>query len=435
MKKTSYSLALISAMLVACGGGSSSDDPGAGAPAPAPAPAPSPAPAPATGFSEEATWTVTLPAAGESVCYDFDAKAQAACTGIAWDLKLASGGRSASLYTNSGPSGDGSGGAFATPFDHTWAELLAWSDAFTDATGAVIPARLYFADTADSVFAGDNGIQSEVFEYGLGGGHLLYPTYKVFLITSDSSNDDTSGTAVPVYALQVTGYYGGGSGTESGHVGFQWIDRAVGAASLRDATVDASSDWVYFDLVTGTESSETGTWQIAFNRYNIKLNGGESGTGTVGGFLAKTPAGLYDGDGNPVPSAFLAFDATTTASMAAKLTAADLAEPAAAGEWVEDAIGSQLAPAYQGTYSPVAPIPLDYGWYDYHPNINAAQAAGLPVAHLLKAHPERGSLVKSGDGNSYARMRLAEITYADLNDSGSAQTWTFEFGIQPAPAN
>src|SRR5690606_15449401 len=166
-----------------------------------------PAPAPATGFSENATWTVALPAAGESVCYDFDAKAQAACTGTAWDIKLASGGQSASLYTNSGPSGEGSGGAFATPFDHAWADLLGWADAFTDASGAVIPERLYFADAAGSVFTGDNGIQSEIFEYGLGGetDHLLYPTYKVFLVTEDATSADATGATVPVYAVQVTG--------------------------------------------------------------------------------------------------------------------------------------------------------------------------------------------------------------------------------------
>ncbi|MEB2317926.1 MAG: HmuY family protein [Pseudomonadota bacterium] len=421
MKKSSYSIAILSAVLAACGGGG-----GGSSPEPEPPP-------PATGFTEEATWTVTLPAAGESICYDFDAKAEAACTGTAWDVKLASGGRSADLYTNSGPSGEGGGGAFATPFDHTWEDLLAWSDAFTDSTGAVIPARLYFADTANSVFTGDNGIQSEAFEYGLGGegDHLLYPTYKVFLVTTDSSNADAIGTAAnPVFAVQVTGYYGGAAGTESGHVSFQWVDRADSAGTVKTATVDARSDWVYFDLVTGTESSETGEWQIAFNRYNVKLNGGASatGTGAAAGFLAKVPAGFYDGDGNPVAAAIQGAD---PASMAAELTAADLAGPAMARNWVQDSIGSQLAPAYQGSY----PGALDYGWYKYYPTADAASAAGLPaVAHLLGANPEQGTLVRSGEGNSYARMRLADIVYADPNDSGSATTWTFEFGIQPASA-
>ncbi len=416
MKKTTCSLAVVSTLLVACGGGGGSSTPQE----------------PAAGFTTDATWTVALPANGESVCYDFDVPAEAACTGTAWDVQLASGGRSATLYTNSGPSGEGGGGAFATPFDHTWADLLTWSDAFTDATGAVIPAQLYFADTANSVATGDNGIQSQAFEYGLGGDddHLLYPTYKVFLVTTDSANVDPVGTPdKPVFAVQVTGYYGGAAGTESGHVSFRWVNRTEPGVLRGPVTVDARAGWVYFDLVTGTESSETGAWQVAFNRYNVKLNGGASGTGTAAGFLAKVPAGFYDGDGNPVAANIMGADPT---AMATELEAPDLAVPAAANRWVKDTVGSQLAPTYQGTY----PSPLDYGWYNYYPTAAAAEAAGLPaVAHLLKANPDRGTLVRSGEGNSYARMRLADIIYADPNDYNSAQTWTFEFGVQPAASN
>ena len=45
--------------------------------------------------------------------------------------------------------------------------------------------------------------------------------------------------------------------------------------------------------------------------------------------------------------------------------------------------------------------------------------------------PERGALVRGGEGNTYARMRLEEIRYADINSATSAQTWTFRFEIQP----
>ena len=93
-----------------------------------------------------------------------------------------------------------------------------------------------------------------------------------------------------------------------------------------------------------------------------------------------------------------------------------------------DSIGSQLSPNYTGTY----PNALNYGWYSYYPTDAAAAAVGL-TQHMLKAHPEAASLVKSGTGNSYARVRLASIAYAPATPAyAGAQTWTFDFGIQPA---
>ncbi len=408
-------------MLAACGGSSSNDSPPAQE---TPTPAPAPAPA-ASAFTKAASWTATVPAAGQAVCYDFDAAAEVAdCAGTAWDVKLASANRGTSFATNSGPNGTGQGGAFGGPFEHTWAELQTWQNATTDPTSGAIPANLYFADTAGGAFTGSNAIGSAAFEYGIGGGHLLYPSYRVFLVTTDASNADASGNSVPVYAVQLVGYYGGDGGTTSGYVTLQWIDRAQPGV-IRTATVDARSGWAYFDLGSGTTSSETGTWQLAFNRYNVKTNSGVSGSGTVGAFVGSTPAGLYDANNAPVDSAFTA---ATPESMAAQLVATQ-AEPAAAANWVRDSASSSLAPAAEGTY----PAPLDYGWYRYFSTADSAVAAGLPaVAHVMQANPDRGTLVRSGEGNSYARMRLSEIRYADPAVATSQQTWTVQFEVQPA---
>jgi hypothetical protein len=405
-------------LLAACGGGGSgSDDPDT--------------PEPTSAFTQEATWTFVLPAAGASRCYDFNAGAEVPdCSGNAWDVKLTSGGRSASLWTNSGTSGTGAGGAFGGPFDHTWAELQAWNDATIDPASGTLPATVYRADSARSVFTGSNGIQSAAFEYGVGGSgdHLLYPNFRVFLITTNHAAADATGSeATPVFALQVTGYYGGSSGTTSGYPSFRWVDRRT-PGTVNSRTLDARAGWVYFNLITGTESSETGTWHIAFNRYNVKLNGGSSGSGTVGGYLGKTPAGFYDTDGNPVAAKFQA--TTNLDDTLADLSASDIATPASANAWVRDALASALNPSYRGTY----PNPLDYGWFTYYPTAAAASSAGLPaVAHLLQAMPERGTLVRGGEGNTYARMRVVSIVYADPNDAQSAQTWTIEFDVQPAP--
>lgn len=410
--------AALAMLLAACGGGGSgSDDPDT--------------PEPTSAFTQEATWTFVLPAGGTSLCYDFNASVEVPdCSGNAWDVKLTSGGRSASLWTNSGTSGTGAGGAFGGPFDHTWVELQAWNDATIDPESGTLPATVYRADSARSVFTGSNGIQSAAFEYGVGGSndHLLYPNFRVFLITTNHAAADATGSdATPVFALQVTGYYGGANGTTSGYPSFRWADRRT-PGTVNSATVDARAGWVYFNLITGTESSETGTWHIAFNRYNVKLNGGSSGSGTVGGYLGKTPAGFYDTDGNPIAAKFQA--TTNPGDTLADLSAGDIATPASANAWVRDALASALNPSYRGTY----PNPLDYGWFTYYPTAAAASGAGLPaVAHLLQAMPERGTLVRGGEGNTYARMRVASIAYADPNNALSAQTWTIEFDVQPAP--
>ncbi|MGD9943684.1 MAG: HmuY family protein [Burkholderiaceae bacterium] len=408
---------LAAALLAGCGGGG---DGGSSEPPPPPV---------TNKFTQTATWTFTLPAAGGEICYDFDRRIQdAQCTGNQWDLKLASAGRSATFWTNSGVSGSGAGGAFGSPFDRDWTTLSTWQDATVDPVDGPMPAAVYFADSAKTVFSGSNEIGVAAFEYSLNNDHQLYPNYRVFLITTDSSSADPVGTAMaPVFALQITGYYGGASGTTSGYPSLRWVDRAA-PAIVRTATVNASAGWVYFNLITGTTVEETGTWHIAFNRYNVKLNGGKSGSGTVAGFLGKTPAGFYDAEGKPITAKFLA--AGNPAATLPDLTAADIAVPAAASNWVKDDITSTLNAPYVGTY----PNTLDYGWYRYHPTVAAAAAAGLQpaVAHLLSANPAGASLLRSGEGNSYARFHVTSITYGDPSNASSAQTWTIQFDVQPA---
>ncbi|GJG94446.1 HmuY family protein [Cupriavidus pauculus] len=389
-------------------------------------------PASTSAFTQTAAWSFQLPAANASVCYDFNAKAQVACTGTAWDLKVKTGsnGMSASLWTNSGTSGTGNGGAFGSPFDHTWTALSAWKNATIDPVNGALPATVFLKDSASGVFSGTNDIASAVFEYGVTGttsDHSLYPTFRTFLVTTNSTLADTTGTVTnPVFALQVTGYYGGAGGTTSGYPSIRYIDRSAPGV-VKTATVNASgNDWVYYDLVANAVSTSTGTWHIAFNRYNIKLNGGESGSGTVAGFLAKTPAGFYDSSNKPVASKFT--DTNNVANTLADLTASDLALPANVAAWKKDATASVLNPAYTGSY----PNPMSFGWYTYYPTAAAASANGLPaVAHLLSANSEGGGLIRGGEGTTYARFHLTKIVYADPNVNTSAQTWTINFDVQP----
>ena len=431
-------VALAAALLAACGGSGGDDSPATPATPPGTSPPVAPPVTPpvtppagdASRFTQKASWVFELPAAGSAVCYDFDTQTEVpGCSGKAWDLKVKSGGRTAELFSNSGASGSGAGGAFGSPFTHSWSELQGWKDALIDPASGPIPATLYFPDAAGSVFSGSNGIASGVFEYAIGGDndHLLYPNHRVFLVTTHSALADTVGTAAaPVYALQVTGYYGGPGGTTSGYPTLRWMDRL--SQQVRTTTLDASKGWTYFNLTSAAMVGEADGWHVAFNRNTMKLNGGASGPGTVAGFVGATPAGFYDADGKPV---LAKFKGTTAADTLASLTGV-LATPASARDWVKDSVASQLAPPYTGSY----PAPLDYGWFTYYPTDASAMTGGLAGAHQLKANPERATLLRSGEGKSYARMRVASIVYgpvaAPAQPYTGKQTWTIDMDVQPA---
>lgn len=431
MKKrylASLMLACAVMTLAACGGGGDGTpgpgNPGGGGTSP---------PSDGSGhtFSEHAEWTFALPAKGDALCYDIDSRQEVACDDDdQWDLKVLGDGSSASFWTNSGVSGPGQGGAFGGPFDHSWAELQQWQSALVDPgpDGGEIPPQAFSTDQSSGVFTGTNDIQSAAFEYDLDGSHQLFPTYRVFLVTTDSNSADAVGTAsASVYALQVIGYYGGPSGTESGHPTLRWINR-VTPDFVRTREYDPSSGTVYINLASGDEVGADGDWQVALDRYNVSLNGGDSGPGTVAGFVGKTPDDLYNTDSTPSKSTFLAATPDNTLQY---LTTANMTVPTAASDWITDTDHSVLNPDFQGTF----PNPLQFGWYNYYPTAAAAAAANppLPAAHMTQATPDGASLLRSGEGDSYARFHLSDISYTDPADATSTQTWTIEFDIQPAP--
>jgi len=91
-------------------------------------------------------------------------------------------------------------------------------------------------------------------------------------------------------------------------------------------------------------------------------------------------------------------------------------------------LNSILNSIFQGTY----PQKLSYGWYNYYPTLSATQADGLQAAHMLKANSEGATIIRENKGNSYARLHLTDVKYADLSNASSATTWTFELDIQPS---
>lgn len=66
------------------------------------------------------------------------------------------------------------------------------------------------------------------------------------------------------------------------------LQPSAGAAfgAVQTATADVSAGPVYFDLETGSEVGEAGEWDLLLEGWNIRVNGGVSGSGSAGASLA-----------------------------------------------------------------------------------------------------------------------------------------------------
>lgn len=397
-----FALSTLSTLLIACGGGGSSDNGGNSTP-----------PATKTDlFTLKAKqWSVT-PSANNSYCYDIDTQTEISCTTAEWDLKFAMGTRTPLLFSNSGVSGSGNGGVLYSPFDATWENLSKELDATQSGS---LPAQAWSVDAYSNAFMDTTSGSNSFFEYDLFGDHRMSPNFKTFLVTTDSSSKNVVGTyEKPVFAVQIYNYY---QGTTSGYISIRYINTQL-PHDVKTLTIDATQGWNYVDLSTGTSTKDVnGKWQLAFNRYNVQLNQG------IGSMVASQPAGFYSADGKPITEQFKNTNAylTTETDLKAAVSTTNV-------KWGSNSITSILNPTFKGTY----PQKLSYGWYNYYPTLAAAQADGLQAAHMLKANTESATIIRGNKGNSYARLHLKEVKYADPSNASSATTWTFELDVQPA---
>lgn len=394
-------LSALSIMLIACGGGGGGDDGNTKPPVDN-----------KDQFSIKGKEWKIESKAGESYCYDIDKQAETSCTDDqSWDVKFVMGSRTPLLFTNSGVSGPGKGGALYSPFEGKWSEL---SKELNATQNGAVPETAWVSDSYNNAFMETQNGFNAFFEYDLFGDHRMSPNFKTFLLTTDKTNLASVGTAQnPVFALQIVNYY---QGAASGYIGLRYIDTSD-VDNIRQMTVDATKGWVYVNLITGqTSSTSTGTWHIAFNRYNVQLNN------DIGSMAAIQPEGFYDQEGKVIVSKFKDANAYIETVDDLKKTATVEVK-----KWGGNTITSILNPNFRGQY----PSKLSYGWYNYYPTKTAAEQDGLQAAHMLKANPDAATMLRGHTGKSYARMHLKEIRYADPADNSSATTWIFGFDIQP----
>lgn len=361
-------------------------------------------------FQNEVTWTVSGDslAPNRQTCFDFDSGMETPCDADTWDIKFDNQMRGVNLWSNSGTSGEGNGGVFGLI---DWSELKTYKNGIQDPNTNSDITHHYSADKSGGIFD-----STMWYAYDLNGEHKLYPNNRVYLITSDSTSAMVeSQVQQPIYALQIVNYYNAIG--QSGHPTIRWIDTAL-PTQTKERTVDATSydDWTYLNLTSNQVVDRLSDWHIAFKRDSIKLNGGASGDGSVGGFVAATPDGYYDDHGEPITAKFMTDNKQESLVTLTNTAAYD--KPTSARGWVTDSNHSALNPSYSGTYPN-----LDFGWYIYN-----------GATHQLLAKPmdsAQGALIRSAEGDSYARMRLAEINYPEATAT-QASSWVFTFDVQPA---
>ncbi|RFA27248.1 hypothetical protein CAI21_15215 [Alkalilimnicola ehrlichii] len=187
--------------------------------------------------------------------------------------------------------------------------------------------------------------------------------------------------------------------------------------TVTSTRVDASSygQWVYFNLdeakpvaLSEAEAAASTDWHIAFRRFDIKLNGGTSGPGQVAGAVVKPQNHFYHDNGEPNVSVFTNVDLNAQA----QLLLEDFPEPAR-NAWQFD----RLTSALRGSSA------TDGGWYRYDSD-----------TFDMVANPDNGWLIRSGEGDSYARLRMTELTFATRSGRG-IEHFRFELDVQPAGAD
>lgn len=200
---------------------------------------------------------------------------------------------------------------------------------------------------------------------------------------------------LPLAAVLALAGCGGGSDNEPGLTS----DNTGLPEGMVEKTLPAASDEVYVNLETGELVDPSDTWHLKASRLTFNLNGGESGTGNVGGALAVAQDDFYKDNGDPDENVF------TNASASSELEhlLGPFEAPAA---WQTD--GLQSAFGSWETWSS----------YDY----STGQISALS---------DIGYLVRSAEGNSFARMKVVSFDFPTRANQG-IRDFEFEFSVQGA---
>lgn len=199
--------------------------------------------------------------------------------------------------------------------------------------------------------------------------------------------------AVVLAALTLSACGGGGSDNSIAE------EEQEAVSNFSERLMPAATETVYLNLDTGERVEESGNWHLAANRNELRVNSGASGAGSVGGALAIAQDDFYDDNGDPDASVFT--NATPDSEQEHLLGI--LEEP---DSWQKDSFASAFG---EGDT-----------WSQYD------SATGV-ITHK----DDVGYLVRSAEGDSFARMRVVDFNFPTREGQG-IQDFTFEFDVQGA---
>lgn len=206
----------------------------------------------------------------------------------------------------------------------------------------------------------------------------------------------------------------GGSSSDNGTGLVEDVDRDADTPieGVSEANINATdyAAYRYFNLESGeelelteVEASASTDWHIAFRRSAIKLNGGTSGPGAVAAALVAEQTDFYDAEDEPDSTVFL--NATAES---------ELEHLTASYDAPDELVVDELVTSLQGS-GDVTGTQMDMGWYWYD-----------FTSHQISLNDSNGWLLRSGEGNSYARFRATELNY----DRVTGLAVTFDFDVQ-----
>jgi hypothetical protein len=182
-------------------------------------------------------------------------------------------------------------------------------------------------------------------------------------------------------------------------------DTDMGETAVQTIDATAYDHYTYFNLdraevvaLTDDEAQDSTDWHIAFKRFDVILNGGNSGAGSVEGAVADMQDEFYDAEGAPNKNIFL--NADPLIEEESLLATYDLSLLTFEADQAAAAIGNS--------------------WYNYDVE-----------THTLSAVDDLSWFIRSGDGDSYAKFYTDSII---ANPDRSLDV-SFEFDVQAPTSN
>ncbi|MHA7879936.1 MAG: HmuY family protein [Saccharospirillum sp.] len=153
-------------------------------------------------------------------------------------------------------------------------------------------------------------------------------------------------------------------------------ENSEGTGAYRTIQLNSATGWAYLDFSTSEEVAESADWDIAVNRLSVRINPERAELA-----LATSQDDFYDGED---PNVNVFTNATAGSELEHLLAHYDLTELAFEPESVDAAIGRDGTEFYN---------------YNF-------------ITHTMSANPDAWWVLRSSDGDAFAKLNVTDVSYA-----------------------